>query len=206
METQSRSIFDPSVNNPFAQPRGWLGRLAGRFMRWTNRQDDVVGVLGVQPGEHVLEVGYGPGGLIRLLAERTQAASIRGVDPSPEMRDQAGRHNLAGVRSARVRLDLGAAEKTGLPGASADRVVSVNNVAIWPDLDAGIRELHRVVRPGGTVVIAWHGGTSPSRIARRLRLTEEQLRRIEETLRNHFSDVRRRQLASLDVFVAVRSG
>ena len=60
-------------------------------MLWTNKQDDVVGILGVQPGDDVLEVGYGPGGLIRLLAERTQAASIRGVDPSPEMRDQAGR-------------------------------------------------------------------------------------------------------------------
>jgi hypothetical protein len=54
--------------------------------------------------------------------------------------------------------------------------------------------------------VAWHGGTSPSHIARRLRLTEEQLRRIEEKLRNHFSDVRRRQLPSLDFFVAVRSG
>jgi ubiquinone/menaquinone biosynthesis C-methylase UbiE len=205
MEAQNLSIFDPSTNNPFAHPHGWLGRLAGRIMRWTNKQDDVVAVLDIQPGEHVLEVGYGPGSLIRLLAERTQAASIRGVDPSPEMRDQASRHNRAGMRSGRVRLDLGTAEETGLPDASVDRVVSVNNVGIWPELEAGIRELHRVVRPGGTVVIAWHGGTSPSRIAKRLRLTEEQLRRIEESLRNHFSDVARRQLSGLDVFSAVRS-
>ena len=92
-------ILDPSTNNPFAHPSGWLGRLAGRFMLWTNKQDDVVGVLGVQPGDDVLEIGYGPGGLIRLLAERTDAASIRGVDPSPEMRDQATRHNRKAVRS-----------------------------------------------------------------------------------------------------------
>ena len=32
-------------------------------MLWTNKQDDVVGVLGVQPGDDVLEVGYGPCGL-----------------------------------------------------------------------------------------------------------------------------------------------
>ncbi|MGX9787200.1 class I SAM-dependent methyltransferase [Mycobacterium sp. MMS18-G62] len=204
MEAHSLSIFDPSANNPFAHPRGRLGRIAGRFMRWTNKQDDVVGALDVHPGDHVLEVGYGPGGLIRLLAERTQAASIHGVDPSPEMRDQAGRLNRAGVRSGRVRLDLGTAEETGLPDASVDRIVSVNNVAIWPDLARGVRELHRVLRPGGTVVIAWHGGTSPSRIAKRLRLTEDQLSRIEEALRGHFTDVGRRQLASLDVFRAVR--
>jgi SAM-dependent methyltransferase len=133
-------ILDPSTNNPFAHPSGWLGRMAGRFMLWTNKQDEVVDVLAVQPGHDVLEIGYGPGGLIRLLAERTDAASIRGVDPSPEMRDQASRHNRKAVRTGRVALDLGTADRTGLPDASLDRVVSVNNVAIWPDVEAAVDE------------------------------------------------------------------
>jgi SAM-dependent methyltransferase len=200
------AILDPSTDNPFAHPSGWLGRLAGRIMLWTNKQDDVVGILGVQPGDDVLEVGYGPGGLIRLLAERTLAASIRGVDPSPEMRDQARRHNRKAVRAGRVRLDLGTADRTGLPDASVDRVVSVRNVAIWPDLAAAVGELHRVARPGGTVVIAWHGGTKPSRVVKALSLPEDDLRRIEQTLRGHFVEVGRHQLTSLDVFTAVRSG
>jgi SAM-dependent methyltransferase len=204
MASQRPGILDPSTNNPFARPSGWLGRIAGRIMLWTNKQDEVVGALGVQPGQDVLEVGYGPGGLIRLLAQRTEAASIRGVDPSPEMRDLASRHNRKAVASARVQLDLGAADRTGLPDASVDRVVSVNNVAIWPDLEAAVGELHRVVRPGGTVVIAWHGGTSPSRIARSLRLPEHELNRIEQVLRGRFGEVGRRRLTSLDVFTATR--
>jgi ubiquinone/menaquinone biosynthesis C-methylase UbiE len=205
MAPQPRSgILDPSTNNPFAHPSGWLGRMAGRFMLWNNKQDDVVGVLGVQPGHDVLEIGHGPGGLIRLLAERTEAASIRGVDPSQEMRDQARRRNRSAVRAGRVRLDLGTADRTGLPGASVDRVVSVNNVAIWPDLEAAVGELHRIVRQGGSVVIAWHGGTTPSRIARSLRLPEDELGRIEQVLRDHFGQVARRQLAMLDVFTATR--
>lgn len=199
-------ILDPSTNNPFAHPRGWLGRLAGRLMLWTNKQDDVVGVLDVRPGDNVVEIGYGPGGLIRQLAEHTDAACIRGVDPSPEMRDQANRHNRKAVQSGRVQLDLGTADRTGLPDASVDRVVSVNNVAMWPDLEAAVGELHRVVRPGGTVVIAWHGGRTPSRIARSLRLPEDDLGRIEQVLQSHFDEVTRRQLASLDVFKAVRPG
>jgi SAM-dependent methyltransferase len=198
------AILDPSTNNPFAHPSGWLGRIAGRIMLWINKQDDVLGVLGVQPGDDVLEIGHGPGGLIRLIAERTDAASVRGVDPSPEMRDQAGRHNRKALDAGRVRLDLGTADRTGLPDASVDRVVSVNNVAIWPDLHAAVAELHRVVRPGGTVVIAWHGGTRPSRIARSLRLPEDRLGRIEQVLRDRFGQVSRKQLARLDVFTAVR--
>lgn len=205
MAPQARpGILDPSTNNPFAHPSGWLGRLAGRFMLWNNKHDGVVDVLGVRPGQDVLEIGYGPGGFIRQLTERADAASIRGVDPSPEMRDLARRHNRKAVRSGRVRLDLGTADRTGLPDASVDRVVSVNNVAIWLDLEAAVGELHRVVRPGGTVVIAWHGGTAPTRIARSLRLPEDELGRIERVLRDRFVEVGRRQLPSLDVFTATR--
>jgi len=199
------AVLDPSTNNPFAHPSGWLGRLAGRIMLWTNKQDDLLAVLDVQPGDDVLEVGYGPGGLIRLLADRTGAASIRGVDPSPEMRDQASRHNRKAVRAGRVRLDIGTADRTGLPDASVDRVVSVRNVAMWPDLGAGVAELHRVVRPGGAVVIAWHGGTTPNRIVKKLSLPQGELSRIERALRDRFGDVTRDQVSSLEVFKAVRS-
>ena len=62
----------------------------------------------------------------------------------------------------------------------------------------------RIVRQGGSVVIAWHGGTTPSRIARSLRLPEDELGRIEQVLRDHFGQVARRQLAMLDVFTATR--
>lgn len=173
-------------------------------MLWTNKQDGVLDVLGVQPGDRVLEVGYGPGGLIRLLADRTEAAVIRGVDPSPEMRSAATRAARGSADAGRVRLDVGTADRTGLEDQSVDRVVAVNNVAIWPDLEAGLRELHRVLRPGGTVVIAWHGGTDPGRIDRKLRLDDGKLDRIERAMARLFSDVTRGKLRNLNVFTAVR--
>jgi SAM-dependent methyltransferase len=193
---------DHPITSPFALPDGWPGRLAGRFMLWTNRQDELVDVLDLRPGQRVLEVGYGPGGLIRLLARRAERLQVIGVDPAAAMRDLASRTNRAAVRDGRVELRLGTADDTGLDDASVDRVVSVNNVGLWPDLDAGVRELHRVVRPGGTVVLAWHGGTAPSRITRRLRLPADKLDRIEASLGRRFDSVTRRQLRGLDVFVA----
>jgi SAM-dependent methyltransferase len=94
-------------------------RLAGRFMLWTNRQDEVLDVLDIRPGDRVLEVGYGPGGLIRLLATRTQAAHVQGVDPSSAMLDVATRTNRAAARAGRVKLR----SRTGT-GRSRDR---------WPE-------------------------------------------------------------------------
>ncbi len=204
MDRQPRSwAIDRPLTSPFALPSGIRGRLAGRFMLWTNTQDDLLAILDVRPGDRVLELGHGPGGLIRLLAGRTGARLVEGADPSPEMGALAARINRAAVRTGRVKLGLGTADRTGLPERSVDHVISVNNVALWPDLDAGLRELHRVVRCGGSVVIAWHGGTSPTRIAKHLRLTEDKLRRIETGMKDLFADVTQHQLKRLDVFKAI---
>lgn len=172
-------------------------------MLWLNRQQDVLDLLDVQAGADVLEVGYGPGGLIRLL-RRTRAGRICGIDPSEQMRDLASRPHRAEIVAGRIDLRLGTAADTGFPDAEFDRVVAVNNVAIWPDLGAGLAELHRVTRPGGRVLIAWHGGTRPSMITRSNALSQGQLNEIERALRSTFAAVSRFELTTLTCLIAVR--
>ncbi|MEU7899168.1 methyltransferase domain-containing protein [Nonomuraea sp. NPDC049152] len=190
--------FDRPITSPFAQPRGLAGRLAGRLMLLTNEQCELVELLDVQPGDHVLEVGYGPGKLVRML-EPGPAARICGVDPSREMRDQAARPYRG---DGRVDLRLGTADATGFDDGSFDKAVSVNNVALWPDLGAGVRELHRVLKPGGMAVIAWHGGSLPGRIAGKLRLAEDKLAMIQTAMGELFEDVERHELKALTAFAA----
>lgn len=208
--TMQSWAVDKPTSSPFALPTGRVGRLAGWFLLWTNRRDQAelvaaMSALGLGTGDRVLEVGYGPGGLLRLLVTRTCVAKIYGVDPSPQMREMAARMaRRAGAGPERMDLRVGTAEDTGLPDGSVDHVVAVNNVAIWPDLEAGLRELRRVLRPGGGLTIAWHGGSAPSRMIERLSLDEERLGRIERGLRADFTDVRRFRLSRLEVFVARR--
>jgi len=201
-ELRSWAMDRPVGRSPFALPRGIRGRLAGWFMSRGNHQDGVVDLVDVRPGDRVLEVGYGPGQLIRLLATRTEAAAVIGVDPSPEMRAAATRRNGASIAAGRVSLSVGTADRTGLPDGSVDRVVSVNNVAIWPDLEAGLREFRRVLVPGGKAVVAWHGGTDPNVIATRLRLSTDKQARLERALADVFAEVNRHQLSQLDGYVA----
>ncbi|TNY38297.1 class I SAM-dependent methyltransferase [Thermomonospora catenispora] len=207
MDAAERSwAFDQPASSPFARPEGLLGRLSGAIMRWTNRRDqrEVLALLDIEPGQRVLEVGYGPGALIRLLSERTPADHILGVDPSAEMRAAASRSNRAAVAAGRVDLRIGTAADTGLAERSVDVVVSVNSVAVWPDLDAGLRELHRVLKPGGTLLVAWHGGKGASRLARSLRLPEDRLARLNDALADVFTQVVHHRLSTLDAFTAVR--
>jgi SAM-dependent methyltransferase len=194
--------------NPVAAlPRGRAGRLGGTVMRITNgaEQREVAGLLAplVTRGSDVVEIGCGPGSLLAILA-RGPAGTVRGVDPSEEMRTMAVRALAQPIAGGRVRVAAGSAAATGLPGGSADVLVSVNTVAIWPDLDAGADELHRVLRPDGTLVLSWHGGTAPSRAARRLCLPSGQLDRIEQTLSVRFADVRQDRTRRCTVFTARR--
>jgi SAM-dependent methyltransferase len=190
--------------NAFAAvPAGMLGRIGGHLMRALNRaqQQEVLALLGPLDGRDVLEVGHGPGVLLGLLV-RGGAAHVVGVDPSTEMRRQAIRAHAAEIADGRLEIRPGDAGATGLPDAAVDLVVSVNNVAIWPDLDAGIAELRRVLRPSGRLVVSWHGGEQPARAARRLLLPDETLQRIEDALRPRFSEVRRTQTRRCTVFDA----
>jgi SAM-dependent methyltransferase len=202
MDSIAAWAWDEPVRSCFALPRGRWGRLAGWLMLWTNRQSGLRQLLDVRAGERVLEVGYGPGGLVRLLT-RTAAAQICGVDPSPQMRDLAVRRHRKHAAAGRVDLRVGTADHTGFPPALFDCVVSVNSVALWPDLEAGLRELHRVARPGGRVVIAWHGGTRSRGIGRRLALPARQLAVLEARLAQVFTDVARHDLPRLTVFTGI---
>ena len=190
----------------FALPRGLLGRLGGQVMARGNEaaQREVLGLLDVRPGERVLEVGYGPGVLLRLLAEETPAGAVVGVDPSPVMRRMASRRCAAAVASGRVDPRSGSATDTGVGDGSFDHVVSVNNVPFWGDIPAGFAELHRVLRPGGTAVVAFHSGAGGSRRARRIGLPEEAAVRLRAAMAAVFGDAGRRDLTHLVAFRATR--
>jgi SAM-dependent methyltransferase len=186
-------------NRVAALPTGWAGRLGGRIMRRTNagEQREVLGLVDGSPADAV-EVGCGPGVLLRLLTSRPGVRRVVGVDPSADMRLLAIRALAPQIADGRLEIRPGDAAATGLPAASADLVVSVNTVAIWPDLGSGVAELHRVLRPSGRLLLSWHGGERPSRLA----ILEEQLDRIAAALRADFGTVRRVRTRHCTVFDA----
>jgi ubiquinone/menaquinone biosynthesis C-methylase UbiE len=109
-------------------------------------------VAALAPGT-VLDVGTGPGALAVEIARRCGSCSVIGVDLAPEMLAPAQqRARDAGV-SDRVDFRVADAEDLPLADASVDVVVSTLSLHHWRDVPAILRELHRVVRPGGRVLI-----------------------------------------------------
>jgi len=71
------------------------------------------------------------------------------------MREMAAARCASGIASGRVGLRDATAERTGCADDTMDAVISVNNVMLW-DRPAGFVELHRVLQPGGRLVITVH--------------------------------------------------
>lgn len=143
-----------SIGNQLRHPAGLAGRLVGRFMRLANDKPNklAIGALRIGPRDDVLELGFGPGHAIELVA-RTTSGVVHGIDGSPVMLGQARRRNRRAVREGRVRLHLGHFDRLPLEDGSIDKVLAVNVIYFWPDIRRVAREVCRVLRPGGRMSI-----------------------------------------------------
>lgn len=133
----------------FGRPKGSLGRLGGIIMARTNRKvaSWAIDLLDVQPSDQILEVGFGPGVGIQLLAKSAWSGRVVGVDHSEEMVEQATVRNAKAIEAGRVDLREGSVERLPFEDATFDSVLAVNSMQVWPDAGAGLREIRRVMKP-----------------------------------------------------------
>jgi SAM-dependent methyltransferase len=119
-----------------------VGRYAGEVARC------LCDAAGVRPGQRALDVGCGPGALAAELVSRLGAENVAAVDPSPQFAD-ACRRRLPGVR-----VEDASAERLPFEDGRFDRALAQLVVNFMTDPLAGVREMARVTRPGGTVAAA----------------------------------------------------
>jgi ubiquinone/menaquinone biosynthesis C-methylase UbiE len=109
---------------------------------------------GARTGDRILDVGCGTGYFVRMLAEIAgPQGAVVGVDAAPEMIAHASSRSRA---AANVSFEVGSAGALSFPDASFDVVVSsltMHHIAPAEQL-AAVQEMRRVLRPGGTLLIA----------------------------------------------------
>jgi SAM-dependent methyltransferase len=141
----------------FHHPTGAAGHLAGWIMgrRSSNvaRNRWAVRLLDIQPTDRVIEVGCGPGVAIAALTAEASRGLVVGVDHSYVMIRQACRRNRAAVRAGRVRLIHTPVQGLSTSHGPFDAALAVNTVGMWPDPTDRLRELARLLRPGGRIAV-----------------------------------------------------
>jgi ubiquinone/menaquinone biosynthesis C-methylase UbiE len=146
-----------SVVGQFHHPTGPGGHLAGWVMgrRSSNVQRNhwAVGLLDIGPTDRVIELGCGPGVAIAALAGRADRGLVVGVDHSEVMIRQARRRNAAAIRAGRVRLIHAPVEGLHVSNEPFDAALAVNSAGMWPDPTARLREIGRLLRPGGRIAL-----------------------------------------------------
>ena len=114
----------------------------------------VVRASGVRPGQRVLDVGCGPGALTTALVALLGADHVSAVDPSPAFVE------VCRQRNAGVQVELAGAELLPFEDDEFDVALAQPVVNFMDDPRAGVGEMRRVTRAGGTVGAAvWDYGS-----------------------------------------------
>ncbi len=136
---------------------GWGSRIYDRTMVQLTKGlyqrvvEDMVS-LQLDKGK-VLDAGTGPGTLARDIARSLPQLQVYGVDLSEDMIKLAREHAKREQVEERVHFDVGDVAQLPYPDHSFDVVVSTISMHHWHQLEQPLRELFRVLRPGGRVWI-----------------------------------------------------
>lgn len=147
------ALFLALMARQLRRPSGWFGRrVMTSLLNEGNRAllDSVVETAAPTSGARVVDVGFGGGHTLDLLAPLVTPARVAGVEISGTM-ISAMRQRTGDA----YELHLADAATLPFPEGSIDIMLSVNTIYFWPEPDRVLAEMHRVLIPGGRLVLGY---------------------------------------------------
>ncbi|MCP4746820.1 MAG: class I SAM-dependent methyltransferase [Desulfobacteraceae bacterium] len=111
--------------------------------------------LSIRSGDHALEIGFGTGKLIQTIAGQLDKGAIEGIDFSKTMVKIAKKKNRKHLRSGKVRFHLNDFNQASFADNCFDKIFTVNTLYFWQNPKTAISRIHRILKPGGKVVIGF---------------------------------------------------
>ena len=146
-----------AIGRQLQHPRGLFGKALFRWMtpktigpaRWT------ADLLDVQPGDAVLEIGFGNGANLELLAQCAVQGLVAGAEISETAIEVASKRNARAVSEGRVQLHRAAGGALPFDDGTFDKACTVATVYVIADPSAVFREMHRVLKPNGLAAVTF---------------------------------------------------
>jgi SAM-dependent methyltransferase len=154
------------------KPTGWIGRIALWSMnrRHSNLTDWGLRHISIDARDTVLDVGCGGGRTVSKLATAARDGKVYGIDYAEASVAAAERTNRQLIALGRVEIRHASVSDLPFGDNTFDLVTAVETHFWWPDLGAGMREVFRVLKPGGRMVIIaeFYNGGKHAKYADRL--------------------------------------
>jgi len=136
-----------------AKPTGFFGKILARGMAWGHKgfYKNTAKVLNLQPDDTYLEIGFGSGLFIEKYA--SHVARIAGLDYSEDMVKLASSINEDLIKSGKAEFRQGNASTLPWGDNEFSVVVGIETFFFWPDPKQSLKEIFRVLVPGGRLVL-----------------------------------------------------
>ena len=137
------------------KPTGWLGRMVARSMNFSHSDmtNWGLGQISIGKSDTILDVGCGGGGTIRKLARIAAQGRVHGIDYSAESVRIATKTNRELIEAGRVEIRHGSVSSLPFPDDFFDLVTAIETHYFWPELVNDMKEVLRVLKPGGILLV-----------------------------------------------------
>ena len=125
------------------------------------QNDAALAALAVNPGDRILEIGFGHGRTLERLVAAATSGFVAGLDHSSEMYEMARRRCAPLLQSGRLELHVGSSLAMPYPDADFDRVLAVHTLYFWTNPTEHLHEIHRVMRHRGVCVLGFRPKEDP---------------------------------------------
>jgi ubiquinone/menaquinone biosynthesis C-methylase UbiE len=161
-----RSIILPLISNlipkrfiaaQLRQPFGLFGRfiMGDYYLNRPNKKMNLFAIemLGVQPADLVLDIGFGGGVAIEEMLKTIDTGKINGVDFSQVMVTQAKQKFKAEIKAGKVSIKFADVRELPFDENTFDKICTVNTIYFWEEPLASLQEIKRVLKNDGKLVV-----------------------------------------------------
>jgi ubiquinone/menaquinone biosynthesis C-methylase UbiE len=134
-------------------PSGFLGKTMLSIMNRAHNGMTIWGISQLKSGERVLDVSCGGGNAIGLMAAKKLYNTVYGIDYSADAVAMAKKYNKALVEAGTVIIEQASVLNLPYEDSYFDAVTTFQSHYHWPDIEDAMREVHRVLKPGGVFVL-----------------------------------------------------
>ena len=148
-------MFRNFIARQFKKPTGWFGNISSKIMIKGNRNkyDTLIKDMDLKTNDKLLEIGYGPGIGIHMIAQLCESCTIHGVDFSKLMYKKASNYNKSNIEKGKVHLQYGDYLNISIAQNTYDKIFCLNVIYFWDELYGPFEKTLSLLKTNGVFYI-----------------------------------------------------